>query len=208
MSCHLHVFRVLSLGVAFNTHSHNWKSAQLHNRETLKMLQRSLDIKLTKCPWTSPTTIVAWVLGQTCDVLHSHKNDLIHCVLRHINLWLYTWPDLEDSLPRQISYTWIMLYKFSYYIVTMNLASDQIRSFNLKMCTSCDHKFVDNLHCRLAIQHNSRKLMWRFAFKNPAWRKFSRKKRETFVTKFTLLLLKVVVSFQFGWTSVWMALKP
>ncbi len=45
----------------------------------------------------------------------------------------------------------------------MNLASDQIRSFNLKMCTSCDHKFVDNLHCRLAIQHNSRKLMWRFA---------------------------------------------
>lgn len=138
----------------------------------------------------------------------SHKNDLIHCVLRHINLWLYTWPDLEDWSPRQISYTWIMLYKFSYYIVTMNLASDQIRSFNLKMCTSCDHKFVDNLHCRLAIQHNSRKLMWRFAFKNPAWRKFSRKKRETFVTKFTLLLLKVVVSFQFGWTSVWMALKP
>jgi hypothetical protein len=139
----------------------------------------------------------------------SHKNDLIHCILKtHKPVALYLTGLKKILIAKTNKLHLDYVYKFSYYTVTMNLASDQIWSFNLKMCTSCDHKFVDKLHCRLAIQHNSRKLMWRFAFKNPAWRNFSRKKRETFVTKFTLLLLKVAVSFQFGWTSVWMALKP
>jgi hypothetical protein len=203
MPCHLDVLSVECWVLVYSL-QHPFSQLKISSttqQETLKMLQRSLEIKLTKCPWTSLTTIVAWALGQTCDVFHIRMT--WYCILRpHKAVALYL-TGLRRLIAKTNKLYLDYVYYFSYYTVTRNLASDHFWSCNLKMCMSCDHKFVDNLHCRLAIQHNSRKLMWRFASKNPAWRNFSRKKREMFVTKFTLLLLKVVVSFLFGWTQIY-----